>query len=271
MFENNRFFNSNNIKIIAIILMIIDHIGLYMGGIFPENVNFMLRFIGRISMPIFAYFVAVGCVKTKNLKNFFIRMLSFAVLFKIVTIILEIINMNFFEDYYVGLNNYLNILFTYAVTILGIIFIEKISIKYKNIEKKNFGYLTVITIIYVIFNIIKFECGLRVPILIFSFYFIMKNNFMKKILKNKYIECICILAIIYLSVLLGDTEYYYNLPSLLSVILILLYNGERKTKKIKKENKEESKNIVKIKRYKFYLIYIIQHSIIYITTMMLLG
>ena len=56
-----RFLTGNMIKIIAAILMVIDHIGVILmheGGI--------LRILGRISMPLFAFMIAEGAKHTKN-------------------------------------------------------------------------------------------------------------------------------------------------------------------------------------------------------------
>lgn len=53
--------NGNVIKIIAAIAMLIDHTGLFL---FPHILIF--RIIGRLSMPLFAFFVAEGCRYTRN-------------------------------------------------------------------------------------------------------------------------------------------------------------------------------------------------------------
>ena len=52
---------NNQLKIIAMISMLIDHIGLQM---FPDLLIF--RIIGRLAFPIFAYMIAEGCFYTKN-------------------------------------------------------------------------------------------------------------------------------------------------------------------------------------------------------------
>jgi hypothetical protein len=55
------FLSGSTIKIIACILMAIDHIGYHL---FPNLI--ILRIIGRLSMPLFAFFIAEGCYYTKN-------------------------------------------------------------------------------------------------------------------------------------------------------------------------------------------------------------
>lgn len=61
------------LKIIAALLMLIDHIGM---TFFKDQ--FMLRIIGRLSMPLFAYCIAKGFYKTRSFKRYFMRMSAFA-------------------------------------------------------------------------------------------------------------------------------------------------------------------------------------------------
>jgi len=60
--------NANTLKIIALISMVIDHVGVM---IFPSTL--WLRCLGRISLPIFAYMIAEGCRYTKDPKKYFLR------------------------------------------------------------------------------------------------------------------------------------------------------------------------------------------------------
>ena len=55
------FLNGNTLKIIAAITMLIDHMGLFL---FDDLL--IMRIIGRITFPIFAYFIAEGCKYTRN-------------------------------------------------------------------------------------------------------------------------------------------------------------------------------------------------------------
>ena len=55
------FFSNTTLKLIACFLMVIDHVGMYL---FPGYKIF--RVIGRLSYPIFAFFLAEGCKYTKN-------------------------------------------------------------------------------------------------------------------------------------------------------------------------------------------------------------
>jgi len=70
--------NTFSLKMIAIISMLIDHIGHIF---FPEVIIF--RIIGRIAFPIFAYVLAEGIYYTKDITKYMLRLGIFALLSEI--------------------------------------------------------------------------------------------------------------------------------------------------------------------------------------------
>ena len=70
---------SFGLKLLAMISMIFDHIGL----MFMQD-NEMLyssfRIVGRLAFPIFAFQLAIGYSHSKNKENHIVRMLIFAIL-----------------------------------------------------------------------------------------------------------------------------------------------------------------------------------------------
>lgn len=62
--------SQNQLKIVAAIAMLIDHIGVQ---ILPRIV--MLRIIGRLAFPIFSYFIYEGFRYTKDRKKYFLKIL----------------------------------------------------------------------------------------------------------------------------------------------------------------------------------------------------
>lgn len=78
-----RCLNNNHIKLLAAFLMLIDHIGFYL---FPSVT--ILRVIGRLSFPIFAFMVAEGAKYTKNKVKYISLMAAIGIGSQIVPYIL---------------------------------------------------------------------------------------------------------------------------------------------------------------------------------------
>ena len=94
-----RIMNNFQLKIIAIILMTIDHIGFIL---FPDII--ILRVIGRLSFPIFVFLIIEGFKNTSNYNSFLKRLISFAVIIEIPNLILNYSNsMNIFFTLATGL------------------------------------------------------------------------------------------------------------------------------------------------------------------------
>nr|WP_308628374.1 TraX family protein [uncultured Eisenbergiella sp.] len=67
--------DTNFLKLIAIISMLIDHMG---GVFFPEYPVF--RWFGRLAFPIFCYCMTVGMLYTKNIRRYLGRLGLFAII-----------------------------------------------------------------------------------------------------------------------------------------------------------------------------------------------
>lgn len=63
------------IKIIAMAAMLIDHLG---SGVFPQYR--VMRIIGRIAFPLYAYCIAAGCAYTKNISKYLQRVVLLALI-----------------------------------------------------------------------------------------------------------------------------------------------------------------------------------------------
>lgn len=69
----------NLLKLIAMLTMTIDHIGVIL---LPQYR--ILRIIGRLSMPIYAFMIAEGCHFTHDRRAYFLRLLGLAILCQVV-------------------------------------------------------------------------------------------------------------------------------------------------------------------------------------------
>ncbi|WP_400241441.1 TraX family protein [Niallia sp. JL1B1071] len=98
------------LKIIALIAMIIDHYGEF----FPNTPEY-LRWIGRISIPIFIYCVFIGIQHTSNKKLYFFRLYMAGVIMFCINLT---INHNFeIEMNFELTNNFFSTLFLSAIII----------------------------------------------------------------------------------------------------------------------------------------------------------
>ena len=70
--------NSFQLKVLACIFMFIDHLG----AIIYTDTD-ILRIIGRLSFPIFAFLMSEGYLHTKSVKKYMLRLLVFAIILQI--------------------------------------------------------------------------------------------------------------------------------------------------------------------------------------------
>ena len=97
---------SNFIKLIAMLAMLVDHVGRYL---FPLEI---LNIIGRLAFPVFAYQIGIGYQKTSSKKNYIKRLVTFGIISQI--------------PYYLLREGFtLNILFTLLLGIFAIWAIEE--------------------------------------------------------------------------------------------------------------------------------------------------
>lgn len=201
--------NRNVLKIIAVISMLIDHIGLFFFGD-----NSVFRILGRIAFPIFAFFIAEGWKYTRNRKKYVLWLAIFAAISQIPYAFL-------FEWYK------LNILFTFLYSILFIVLIELFKKQTKLPELlKNLILIISIIILFGllliadVFGLLNY--GLIGVLLILNFYFI-KNKI--RILTGAFV----IILFAVRSILFDGIVFrsFLSLFALLSIILMLFYNGEK--------------------------------------------
>ena len=69
---------------LAMFSMFVDHLGYYLYPYLPNPVYTGMRIIGRFAMPIFAYYLALGYRRTRNLFYYFLRLLATAVISQLV-------------------------------------------------------------------------------------------------------------------------------------------------------------------------------------------
>ena len=109
--------SGNQLKLLALLTMTIDHIGLIL---LPQHS--ILRIIGRLSMPIYAYMIAEGCRYTKNRARYLLSMVGLAAVCQVVS-------------YVVTGTLYQCILVTFSMSI-SLIWLLDLAISKQNISSK---------------------------------------------------------------------------------------------------------------------------------------
>lgn len=82
------------LKVIALVTMTIDHIGLFLQMSYSSNMDILeissvFRLIGRLSFPLFVFMIVEGVIHTKNIKKYFIRLGILALAISIFYIVIE--------------------------------------------------------------------------------------------------------------------------------------------------------------------------------------
>lgn len=82
------------IKIIGIVLMVMDHIGMLIEAIYFDNpqmltVSLVFRSFGRLALPLFAFMIVEGIMHTKSVKKYLLRLGIIALIISIALIVLE--------------------------------------------------------------------------------------------------------------------------------------------------------------------------------------
>ena len=195
--------NNNQLKIIAIISMLIDHVG---EALLPDV--YILRVIGRFAFPIFAYMIAEGCRYTRNRAKYLGQIAALGIACQLV--------------YFFAMGSlYQGILITFSLSIITIFAIDHF-IKKKNALSCVLMILTVASVIFVsvvmpiIFNKQGFAIdygalGMLMPIAV---YYLPK--------KWQKISAAALILLVR-AALYGDFRWF----ALLAIPLLILYNGKR--------------------------------------------
>ena len=206
-------FNNNVLKIIAVVSMLLDHLGLI---IFP-NVIF-LRVIGRIAFPIFAFCIAEGLYYTKSRKKYILTLLLFAIISQI--------------PYYFIFSTFFkfNVLFTFLIAILAIILIEQYSKSLKNSSVLvSTGYLIGLLFIIIGLTITTpfsfFEYDIFGVVTVMIFYFLREKPLWKYLL----FTLTMILLTLFGAYLSNEFTFATTCQffSILAIIPLMLYNSNR--------------------------------------------
>ena len=205
--------SGNALKIIAAAFMAVDHIGF----LFFPRIK-ILRILGRLAFPIFAFMIAEGCRYTKNRLRHFLSIFLLAVLCQTV--------------YYFALRDTgMSILVTFSLSILMIYGLQHCK---KALSNPALGwlrqsgavllFLLLVAAVYLLNQWLTIDYGYwgcMVPV--FASLFQQRGGEKTKFYGNTVHVAMLGLGLIPLALTLGGIQFY----SFLALPLLLLYSGKR--------------------------------------------
>ena len=200
--------NSANLKAAASFFMFFDHAAC---GVFwtaledkyplcsPEWLRLILRLSGRASFPVFCFFLVEGFVLTGNKRNYFLRMLAFALISEIP--------FNLCMNGTLAFPRHQNVLFTMA---LGLLLMSACDLMKSKISDP-FEQLVYCLALGFFFGIMATALRLdyKLPgIILISILYMFRESRLKQFI-------------------LGYVSFVWEPTSAIGFLLLLLYNGQR--------------------------------------------
>ncbi len=223
---------SFQIKLLAVLTMAIDHIGLFF---FPHVL--ILNLIGRMSFPLFAWLAASGARYSRNLNQYVIRLLGLATISEIPFLAA---NRQIDPSFFI-----LNAVFTLSLGLLAILWIKKTT--------RPWQWLLITLIAALIAVFLKTDYGAAGVCSIVVFYLWHEN--LKKTIIAQLVICwtwYFIPTLVQMSlthhISSSNLQNLIELASPISLIAIAVYNGKQGPKA----------------KYLFYLFYPLQYVLIFL-------
>ena len=195
----------NALKIIAAIAMVIDHGALLFFPRIP-----LLRIIGRLAFPIFAFMIAEGCHYTRNRRRYFLQLFALAIVCQIV--------------YFIASGErLLSILFTFSLSILIIYALQYCKAKPGALRIALF--LAVVAGVYGLNRVLTIDYGFwgcMVPVFAAAF----RDT---KCYSRPLSVTMLGIGLIFLALALGGVQIY----ALAALPLLYCYSGRRGNAKMK--------------------------------------
>jgi len=195
----------NMLKIIAAISMVIDHVGL----MFFPNLE-IFRIIGRLAFPVFAFMIAEGCKYTRSRRRYFSMLFALAAVCQVV--------------YYLFDGSlYFSVLITFSLSILTIYALD--NWKASPGLGSALGFLGALVGLYLLNRVFTIDYGFwgcMLPVFASLPSRIGADSLRSRVLSLG-------VGLVPLALAIGGVQFW----SLLSLPLLLCYNGERGRRKMK--------------------------------------
>lgn len=241
-------------KIIAFLLMILDHIGFIFAEYFKSYDSlYFFRAIGRLAFPMFAFLTAKGAIRTSNRWNYFLRLFLTALLSQgLFAALCAGLGL---EKFYV-----INVLFTLACAVAFITCLEKVIAMHQGKDKSKtstyiFAYIGMLLALIVPI-VMKADYGLYGICMVLAFYLFMR--FRDEIKSTDYLWLLLIVFVFnfvrFLNQGIAFTDINrWNAIGFMSLLAVPLFSLEAHDRKPKR-----------IVRDLMYLVYPIHYAILLI-------
>ncbi len=191
--------SSAMLQILAMICMLIDHVGAYLVDNF-----WLMRVIGRIAMPLFVFGLTEGFIHTKSRKNYFLRILGAALVTEVVLYFLQQVT---------GSSGWHNILFNFLLAFIALLCAEKSGL---------LRYM--IPLLALLATCCKLDYGWAVVALAVCFYAILKHC-QKGSMRYVMLLLISLLAVNLLLAAINNTPL--QIYAVLATIPLAFYRGKK--------------------------------------------
>lgn len=216
--------SSFSLKMIAIISMLIDHIGVVFIP-YDSQLHIVFRSIGRLAFPIFVFLIVEGFHHTHNIKKYLMRLGIFAFISEIPfdlafynafyprANLIEQIKAGEFATILSRMMQHQNVYFTLFLGLLLITLINKVELKYSTEIMKSSVINTILSIGFCfVASFLKTDYSFAGILLITAFYLFRGN---------KYLLAFSLLLVC------GGVLGGINILATLSILFISLYNGKK--------------------------------------------
>lgn len=198
--------SSSKLKIIACLAMLIDHMGMVLVN--PSPLYYAMRIIGRIAFPIFAFFIAEGFFRTKNVYKYMGRLLLFALISEVPY--------DMAQGAFMQWSN-LNIFFTLAMGLLCMHL-------YHKVRGRGYG-LFIVLAGGIVAELVGADYGMYGILTVFIFHY-YRNNFHKQLLVFGGMTALYVMLTV-----MGNSIFHISMViqlfAITSLLLIKTYNGRK--------------------------------------------
>jgi hypothetical protein len=214
------------LKIIAVLTMLIDHIAWGLGASAYMKLHFAhqigaMHIIGRMAFPIFAFLIAEGVAHTHNLNKYFARICAFALISEIpYNLLRSVYQLHSLILFYPRTQN---VLFTLALGIMAIIFYKKMLTQTELFDRFLCALMIALTLIAA--HILRVDYGWLMTLAILMLY-VCRDSHLR-------LPIFAIFIVIFYTLISYRLRISWAAGALCALIPLYLYNGQhgKKTNK----------------------------------------